>query len=182
MPAMDSLSLKNPAAISIGAPRGILRAPVAEDGVAINELIAKCAPLDRNSVYCNLLQCTHFASTCVVAEQAGRAVGWVSGYRMPDEPDALFVWQVAVDSPARGQKLAARMIKDILAREANSGVLFIKTTITQDNEASWRLFRGLAEALNAPFEAAPLFFRNTHFAGAHATEVLVTIGPFADGL
>lgn len=179
---MDSLSLKNPAEISVGAPRLMLRAPVAEDGVAINDLIARCAPLDRNSVYCNLLQCTHFASSCVVAEHAGRPVGWVSGYRIPDEPDALFVWQVAVDAEARGQRLGGRMIKDILSRKANSGVLFVKTTITQDNEASWRLFRALADELNAPFEAAPLFFRNTHFAGAHATEVLVTIGPFADGL
>ena len=35
----------------------ILRAPRADDGSAVNELIERCKPLDENSVYCNLLQC-----------------------------------------------------------------------------------------------------------------------------
>jgi L-2,4-diaminobutyric acid acetyltransferase len=72
-----------------------LREPTSEDGAAVWQLIKDCAPLDRNSLYCNLLQCDHFASTCVAAELDGDIVGWVSGYIVPDSPDTLFIWQVA---------------------------------------------------------------------------------------
>ena len=40
--------------------------------MAIWELISACPPLDTNSAYANLLQCTHFADTCVIAEREGR--------------------------------------------------------------------------------------------------------------
>src|SRR5690606_27480359 len=45
-----------------------LRRPIAADGPAITRLIAACPPLDSNAAYCNLLQCTHFADFCIVAE------------------------------------------------------------------------------------------------------------------
>src|SRR3546814_13244218 len=63
------------------------RMPKAEDGAAISKLIAACPPLDRNSAYCNLLQCSHFADTCIVAERDGYIAGWISGYRPPSEPE-----------------------------------------------------------------------------------------------
>src|SRR3546814_7919148 len=78
------------------------RMPKAEDGAAISKLIAACPPLDRNSAYCNLLQCSHFADTCIVAERDGYIAGWISGYRPPSEPDRFFIWQVAVSETARG--------------------------------------------------------------------------------
>ena len=76
-------------------------APGAEDGPSVHALIAACPPLDQNSVYANLLQCTHFADTCVAVKREGRLVGWVSGYIPPQEPDVLFVWQVAVAEEAQ---------------------------------------------------------------------------------
>ncbi len=153
------------------------RRPRAVDGPAVTALIAACPPLDRNSPYCNLLQCDHFADHCIVAEKAGRIVGWVSGYRPPSDPDGFFVWQVAVAAEGRGQRLASRMIKALLARPAQRGVTHLVTTVTDDNQASWALFRGLARDWGAPFERAPLFERDRHFAGAHATEHQARIGP-----
>ena len=84
----------------------IIRTPAASDGAAVNELIERCKPLDENSVYCNLLQCSHFNDTCVLAEAEGEVVGFVSGYLLPKRDDRLFVWQVAVDERARGRSLA----------------------------------------------------------------------------
>jgi L-2,4-diaminobutyric acid acetyltransferase len=156
-----------------------LRRPVPEDGAAVNALIARCDPLDRNSLYCNLLQCTHFADTCVVAMLGDRIVGWVSAHIPPREPDTLFVWQVAVAPEARGRALALDMIDAVLKRAACAAVAQLKTTITVENEASWRTFRRVAGARGAPLESEPWFMRHTHFDGAHATEFLVTIGPFA---
>lgn len=131
-----------------------------------------------NSDYCNLLQCTHFAETCVVAEDDSGPVGWISGYRPPSEPGTFFVWQVAVDPRARGTGLGGRMLMALLRRPANKGVTTLTTTITEANEASWALFGALARRLGAPIHRRPHFERATHFAGQHETEHLVSIGPF----
>ncbi|KMS53339.1 2,4-diaminobutyric acid acetyltransferase [Sphingobium cupriresistens LL01] len=140
-------------------------------------MIAACPPLDTNSAYCNLLQCTDFADSCIVAERGGEMVGWVSGYRPPAASDKFFVWQVAVSSAARGQRLAGRMIEALLARPQQAGVTHLTTTITQDNHASWGLFEGLARRWGASIDKSARFERNRHFAGAHATEWQTCIGP-----
>lgn len=155
-----------------------LRPPLVEDGATISDLISRCPPLDTNSVYSTLLLCTHFSQTCVVAERSGRAVGWISAYLPPETPDTLFVWQVAVDRLARGERLGGAMLEHLLSRPACERVSALQTTITMGNESSWRMFRGFAERRDAAFSAQPHFFRGSHFAGAHATEHLVTIGPF----
>ena len=150
------------------------RAPVPEDGADIFDLVAACPPLDQNSMYCNLLQATDFADTSVIAELDGVAVGWISGYAPPREPDTLFVWQVAVSQKARGCGLGKRMLSHLIDR---TGASSLKTTITDDNAASWALFRSVAKAQGAELSHTPWFRREPHFGGRHATENLLTIGP-----
>ena len=104
-------------------------------------------------------------------------VGWVSGYRPPAARDNFFVWQVVVSSAARGQRLASRMIDALLARPEQDGVTHLTTTITDDNDASWALFQGLARNWGAPLDKTARFEREAHFAGAHATEWQARIGP-----
>jgi len=170
-----------------GAIQGvILRRPVAEDGAAVHDLISRSAPLDTNSLYCNLLQCTHFSDTCVVAEQDGDTVGFASAYLLPGRSDTLFIWQIAVDGSARGRGLAKRMLLEILGREICRHVSCLETTINPDNAASWRLFGSLAEQLNASCGDTLLFDREKHFKGRHADEKLLQIssesGPFTNYL
>ncbi len=153
-------------------------APVAEDGSDVHDLIAACPPLDTNSLYANLIQCSHFAGTCALARRAGNAVGWISGHIIPHEPKTFFLWQVAVHEEGRGQRLAHRMLADIFVRQECHGVTSLKTTITQDNDASWGLFGSIARALDAELTEAEGFDETRHFRGRHASEVLVTIGPF----
>lgn len=153
------------------------RKPVASDGPAVTALIAQCPPLDPNSAYCNLLQCTHFADSCVIAERDGVIAGWVSGYRPPSEPECFFVWQVAVAPHARGQGLGSRMIQELLDRASAQGVTHLITTVTEDNAASWALFEGLARKWRTDLSKSAFFESDTHFAGAHATEWLARIGP-----
>ena len=69
------------------------------------------------------------------------------------------------------------MIDHLLARPAQSGVTHLTTTVTADNDASWALFRSLARDHGADLERTVLFERETHFAGAHATEFQARIGP-----
>lgn len=158
-------------------PEIVLRAPVSTDGADVYALIKRCPPLDTNSMYCNLLQCSHFASTSVAAIANNELVGFISGYLIPERPDTLFIWQVAVADTARGQGLAGRMVRHILARPHCQQVSQIETSITEANKASWALFTSLAKQLKAPLNTSVLFDKAEHFNGAHDTESLVCIGP-----
>ncbi|MBB5211000.1 diaminobutyrate acetyltransferase [Microbulbifer hydrolyticus] len=156
----------------------LLRRPVSEDGADVHQLIADCPPLDTNSLYCNLLQACHFSGTSVAAELDGKLVGFISGYIVPERPDTLFIWQVAVAEQGRGMGLAGRMLREILARPACADVRFLETTITPDNDASWALFRSLARKLEADCADSVMFDRERHFRGQHDSEMLLRIGPF----
>ncbi len=141
-------------------------------------LIGNCPPLDTNSSYCNLLQCSHFSNTSVAAERDGELVGFISGYAIPERPDTLFVWQVAVSEQVRGVGLASRMLTHILARPKCEQFCYLETTITEDNQASWALFKRFAKTQKADFQPATWMDKDVHFAGQHDSEVLVRIGPF----
>lgn len=157
-----------------------LRPPLPGDAPAVCRLIADDPAMDTNSLYCYVLQCTHFADTCAVAVD-GRddVVGWVSGYRHPADPRMLFVWQVAVREAARGRGLATRLIESVLARPACRDVVRIGATVTADNDASFALFEGLARRRGGGFRREPGFDRDDHFGGLHASELAVIVGPFA---
>ncbi|MBS3805219.1 MAG: diaminobutyrate acetyltransferase [Oleiphilaceae bacterium] len=156
-----------------------LRVPHKDDGYRLHQLVAQCPPLDENSIYCNLLQCSHFAETGVAAEKNGDLVGFISGYIPPRQPDTIFVWQVAVHEKGRGQGLAKRMLNEIVARDACSDVTHMETTITEDNQASWALFRSFARDRGAELTHREFFEKDTHFGGEHDSEYLLRIGPLA---
>lgn len=158
-----------------------LRKPSAEDGSAIHELVELCSPLDENSVYCNLLQTSYFSDSAVVAESEGKLLGFITGFISPKDSEALFVWQVAVSPAARGMGLGLSMLEHLSVRVQQQGVRFIETTITDDNAASWALFRRFADNRDAALEHAPHFLSVTHFSGHHETENLLRIGPISRG-
>ena len=152
-----------------------MRKPTKADGAGVWSLVRECKPLDENSVYCNLVQCDHFADTCVLAELDGEVVGWISAYLPPSEEDVVFVWQVAVSERARGRGLGLKMLAELLQRPECADVTKLQTTITRDNDASWALFSKLAEVTDSELSSRPYYRRDQHFDGAQATEHLVTI-------
>lgn len=154
-----------------------LRKPTGQDGAKVHSLISKCPPLDQNSLYANVLQCTHFAETSIIAEMNSEVCGWISGYRMPDDPSTLFIWQVAVSEAARGRGVAKAMLKGLLAGANLPAIRYLKTTITKGNSASWSLFNSFAEDMLAETTSSLYFGRDTHLEGAHDSEHLLTIGP-----
>jgi L-2,4-diaminobutyric acid acetyltransferase len=154
-----------------------LEPPLPTDGFRVHRLIQACPPLDENSVYCNLLQCTHFKETCIAAKSGDDLVGFVSGYLKPTEPNTLFIWQVAVAESARGKRLAQRMIATLLQYPACLDVNCIETTITPSNKASQALFTRLANALSAPVRLLEGFDKQNHFNHEHESEQLWQISP-----
>lgn len=145
--------------------------------MALHRLVSACPPLDTNSSYCNLLQSSHFKSTSLAAIRDGELCGSVTAYRIPDYPDTLFVWQVAVHPAARGCGLARAMLRQLMLQPGLHDIRFIETSITPGNEASWRLFTGFATELHADMARSVMFEQTLHFQGAHETEYLVRIGP-----
>ncbi len=157
----------------------ILREPSSLDGAALHALVRACPPLDENSLYCNLLQCTHFSQTCCVAEMQGRLVGYVTGYLHPKEPGVYFLWQVGVHADAAGHGLGKRMMREILSRDACAGVHTMQTTITKSNSHSRGLFASFARDEGAEMREEP-FFTEAHFgATGHEPEYLFHIGPLS---
>lgn len=154
-----------------------LRPPDPGDGPAVHALITTTPPLDPNSLYAYLLHGLHFASTCVLAERDGTPCGYVSGYRLPDRPDTLFIWQVAVAADCRGQGLGRAMLRHLLARPAHHDLRWLEATVGPANQASTQLFHGLARDLACACATRPLFAAATFGAG-HDAEQLFRIGPF----
>lgn len=155
-----------------------LRAPSLADGMEVHRLIESSPPLDTNSSYCNLLQCSHFSSTSVTAHSDGNLVGFISGYIIPERPNTLFIWQVAVAEQARGQRLASKMLTHILSRKHCINVNCIETSITEDNQASMKVFKSLAKTLSTDIQCSEWMDKERHFSGLHDSEPLVRIGPF----
>lgn len=151
-----------------------IRRPSAADGLALHGLIASCPPLDVNSAYAYHLLVRHQAGTCAVAELDGELVGACTGYRLPESPSTLFIWQVAVSEAGRGRGLAGRMLRHVV--DANPGVELIHTTIGPGNAASRRVFAKLAESLGAPAEYEPYLSADDCGPG-HDPEDLLVIGP-----
>ena len=155
----------------------ILRKPTAEDGQSVHQLITRTPELDSNSCYCNLLQCSHFSDTSIIAERQGKILGFISGYLKPQYPETLFIWQVAVSSDVRGYGLGGKMLRQLLERKESTSVTHLETTITANNKASWALFNRLAEHFDAPLERSVMFDRIAHFNDEHDSELLARIGP-----
>lgn len=156
--------------------------PDVSHGGHLWQIARDSAALDVNSSYAYLLWCHDFAATSAVALAGERAVGFVTGYLRPDAPDTLMVWQVAVDSGQRGRGLAGRMLHHLLDRLAPRGVRWLHTTISPDNEASIRLFSGVARDRGTGIERRDLFAAH-HFpaddaaGNGHQAEDLYVIGP-----
>lgn len=157
----------------------LLRPPARQDGAPLHDLVAACPPLDLNSRYAYLLLCEHHAPTCVVAEAGGALAGAITAYVPPQQPDTLFVWQVAVAPHMRGQQLGTRMLTHLLQHCVQArGLRWLETTISPDNLASQQLFTRFAARHDVGCTTATLFAASDFGASGHQAECLYRIGPW----
>lgn len=158
----------------------ILRQPTVADGAAVWSLIRSTGVLDVNSAYCYLMLSKFFAETCVVAETNRQIVGFASTFRLPTQPEVLFVWQIAVAASHRGRGLAKSMLNDVLKRKAATGVRYIQATISPSNKPSQALFQSFARdhGISCTAFESEGFPDHVFPAGSgHETEWMFRIGP-----
>lgn len=179
MPHTADTPAQNSTESSTTSERVEIRTPTVDDGASLWRLAAGTGVLDVNTPYAYMLWTRDFAETSVIAEVDGEPAGFISGYRRPDAPETLFIWQVAVDSRFRGRRLASRMLTTLVESVAPER---LETTITSDNAASIALFTGLARDQGAEITTTT-FFTEEHFPSAqesgeqHAPEDLYTVAP-----
>ncbi|MFP3944985.1 MAG: diaminobutyrate acetyltransferase [Alphaproteobacteria bacterium] len=152
--------------------------PRPSEGREIWELIAEIGTLERNTPYAYLMFAHYFRSTVVVARREGRVQGFVVGFRPPEQPDTVFVWQVGVSPAARGKGLG-RLVLDVLIEAQPPEVRFMEATVTPDNAASDALFRSIAKLYGAPCRVSDGFGPELFPGTGHERERLFRIGPFA---
>lgn len=164
---------------------GSLRRPVAmrppspADAATLWALVRDSGVLDLNSPYAYLLLCSDFADTCVVAESAGRAIGFVGAYRPPPRPDSVFVWQIVIDRSAQRQGLGAGLLECLLARPGCRGARFLEATVTPSNEPSRALFERFARRRGVPLLKAVAFGGELFPTADHEEEMRIRIGPLS---
>ncbi|MBN2910314.1 diaminobutyrate acetyltransferase [Polycladomyces sp. WAk] len=155
-----------------------LRQPQVADGIGIWSLVRDTGVLDVNSPYSYLMLCKFFSDTCVVAEQEGQIVGFLSAFRPPADQQTLFVWQVAVAESQRGNGLGKALLKALIRRDACKNVRYLEATVSPSNLASQALFRGLARDFATCCEVSECFPAHLFPGGTHESEMTFRIGPF----
>ncbi|MET0304400.1 MAG: diaminobutyrate acetyltransferase [Microbacteriaceae bacterium] len=157
-----------------------IRPPDLDDGADMWRIARDSRVLDLNSTYAYLLYCRNFARSCRVAVIDGEMAGFVMGHFPAEQPETLFIWQIAVAERFRGRGLAVQLLDDVAAAAcAEDGVKFLETTITDDNVGSRRTFASFSERHGAPMERTSLF-TGEHFVDESTNpEYLYRIGPLS---
>lgn len=154
----------------------VFRAARSGDGKALWEMVRDAGTLEPNTAYFYLIFAEHFGDTCLIAEQDGKVLGGIIGYRWPREPESVFVWQIGVTAEARGRGLAKRMLAALLELPGCRDVKWLTATVALDNEPSQRLFRAFARDAGVECRETD-FFTPDMFPGQHEAEQLFRIGP-----
>lgn len=155
------------------------RSATPQDGAAIWRMIGEAGTLELNSAYFYLVFATDFGDTCLVAESEGKVVGAIVGYRPPREPEAAFVWQIGVAPSMRGRGLGKTMLMRWLELPGVSNARWMTATISDDNEASRRLFESAARELGVGCDVLPHFTEEL-FPADHPAEPIYRIGPLPE--
>jgi L-2,4-diaminobutyric acid acetyltransferase len=111
----------------------------------VQELIRECGPyVVPYNVYAYWMLENYYASTCKVAVDNNRMIGFVSG--MPNiDKGLLFIWQICVHKDYRGRGIAALLMDSLLMTAKEHGFKKFELSISEGNNASLNLFRSFSD-------------------------------------
>lgn len=133
-------------------------------------LAGECG-LDLNSPYAYVMWGRYHQETTVVAEDEAGVAGFVLAFRVPRDPDTVFVWQIAVAGDRRGRGIGGALLDELVDR---TGARCVEATVTPSNAASAAMFRALAARHGTTAAEEPCFAEH-HFPAGHEAEVLFRI-------
>ena len=151
-----------------------VRSPRLADGGKFMELVHAAGTLDVNSPYLYCLLADHFSSTCAYAEAGGEPAGFVSAYRLPDDPACLFVWQITVSPDFRGCGVGLKLLEYLAQRPWFCDIERVCCTISPSNQASRRLFAKWGASLGGSWHETP-YLRSEDLGAMHEDEPMLTI-------
>jgi len=153
------------------------RHAVPADAAAVWRLVQGAGGLESNSAYAYVLLSDHFRDTCWVTLDGDALAGFVAAYRPPRQPNTVFVWQIGVGVEWRGRGVAGELLHS-LADGCGPQVRYLEATVTPDNAASERLFRGFARRRRAAVNVSEGYVASLFPDGRSQPERLFRIGPF----
>jgi L-2,4-diaminobutyric acid acetyltransferase len=156
--------------------RTLFRTPRPEDAFAVWHLVNDTPGLDTNSPYSYVLWFRDFADCSLLATLDDEIVGFLTGYRRPDEPETYFVWQTAV-SPRHGIPfLGVKLFEAAAERQRARGARYVEATVSAENKAILMVLRQYARKRSTEVTERVLFPADWLGEGHH-DEVLQRIGP-----
>lgn len=156
-------------------PIPVLRSPEAADVDRIEDLMEEFTSRDFSSLKGDLVYNPAFRETSVVAELEGKIVGFVSAYRLPFDPETLFIWHVDVAESARDTGLSSLMLGHLMRQLSCVEVRRVQTAIPQCDERAWALFRRFARWQRSRMEIQPFITQALTPFARHEVDHLVTI-------
>lgn len=157
------------------------RRPTPADAAHVTDLVRRAGTLESNTAYAYVLLCSHFSGTSAIAERDGTLVGCLLGYRIPERPQTLFLWQIGVDESERRRGVARHLLDELLHRHALSDVAYIETTVGRSNLASRGLFEQWAKQHEFELRAVGVFESSLFGPPAsHEPEDILRIGPLLE--
>lgn len=163
------------------APKGaVFRAPVPEDGPAVWNLVENTPGLDSNSIYYYSLWFRDFSDGSLIATVDDEIVGFLTGYRRPEEPETYFVWQTAVNPRHGIPFLGVKLFQAAADQQVADGARYVEATVSADNKAILMVLKQFAKKHSAHVETRVLF-PGSLFPESHHDEVLYRIGPLTAG-
>lgn len=152
------------------------RPPEPADATAAWELVANTPNLDDNSLYYYMIWFRDFADASLVATVDDAFIGFLTGYRRPDEPDVYFVWQEAVQPRHGIPDLGVKLFERAVEHQVATGAKFVEASVSAANKSIIMVLRKLAKKYSTEIEKSILFPAD-HFPGGHHDEILYRIGP-----
>ncbi|MGW3647243.1 diaminobutyrate acetyltransferase [Streptomyces sp. NPDC000878] len=154
------------------------RTPTPQDAVTIWRMVVDEPMLDDNSSYHYTLWFRDFAETSMVATVGEEIVGFLTGYRRPDEPDTFFIWQAAV-KPGNGiSGLGIDLLVNAIDLQLAAGAKYVETSVSEQNKAITMLLHMVARKYDAHTHTE-LLFHGEELPGSDHDEVLYRIGPLS---
>ncbi len=111
-----------------------------DEFLQVYNFVSASPPLERYFQHFYKIMLRYFSSTCLVAEQQGKIVGWQMGFVSQNDPKTYFLWQIGVHSDMQGRGLGGLLLESIENKAGEMGCTRIEVTIDPENIASEKLF------------------------------------------